>query len=148
MRGCRQGVAVVRAREHADVPPDAGVESGLQVERGIADVRDRPDLAGAGQFHRMVYEVRRGPARGYVVATDDGVDDMLRPAKSVEQQGGGVAIEPGREGGADLPAAKGGESLCSARYCADALGVAAREAGTECIVNGVDAIRPPRPHRG
>ena len=66
----------------------------------------------------MVYEVRRGPARGDVVATDDGIDDIPRPAEGVEQQGGGVAIEPAREGGANLPPAKTGESFYSARYCA------------------------------
>ena len=122
VRGRRQGVAVVRARQHPDVPPHAGVEPGLQVERVSPTVAT--DRTWQVPVSSIAWCMRYGAGRP---ADTSSPQTMASTTSRVQPRASSnrvvvSAIEPGREGGANLPPAKSGERFYSARYYADARG--------------------------
>jgi hypothetical protein len=78
-----QGQAVMRSREHANVPTYTGVVTRLQVERRIANVGDPVNVPCAGRFHGPENQIWSRASLRHVIAADDSLHDPIGPAKGV-----------------------------------------------------------------
>src|SRR5688572_30304049 len=115
-------LATMSAGKDANIPADAGVVAGLQVENRIANSGNAVDTRNAGGFQAAKDEIRCGAALRHFIAANNRVNNPIIPAKRGEQQVRNLAIESRVEGNLDAAAAQPMKSLSRSRDRAHAVG--------------------------
>jgi hypothetical protein len=79
MRVSQKLLAAVCSGQNADIPADAGIVAGLQIELRVADRGHAVDARDAGRFETTKDQVRRGPTLRHFITTYDGIHNTAAP---------------------------------------------------------------------